>query len=77
MKNGGSRHRPRARGARLEEKPLESPGGIAVKTPVKRRFARRKRHRARGMMCAALMWIMTLRYGIAAREPFSSDAPMR
>jgi hypothetical protein len=55
----------------------KDPGGIGVKTPVKRwRLARRQRPRARGdVRRTDVDYDFAIR--IAARQPFSSDAPMQ
>jgi hypothetical protein len=55
----------------------KDPGGIGVKTPVKRwRLARRKCPRVRGdMRRTDVDYDYAIR--IAARQPFSSDAIMR
>jgi hypothetical protein len=54
----------------------KAPGGVGVKTPVKRRLARRKRPRVRSdMRRTDVDYDIAIR--IAARQPFSSDATMR
>jgi len=54
----------------------KDPGGIGVKTPVKRRLARRKCPRVRGdMRRTDEDYDIAIR--IAVRQPFSSDAIMR
>jgi hypothetical protein len=71
----------RDKGLALEERGSnrnrwKDPGGIGVKAPVKRRLARRKRPRARGdMRRTDEDYDIAIR--VAARQPFSSDAPMQ
>ena len=54
----------------------KAPDGIGVNTPVKRRLARRKGPRVRGdVRRTDVDYDFAIR--IAAREPFSSEAPMQ